>query len=142
MDDQLVADVDDQLTPPRGRRPRGKRHMVLIRVPEASYLQLAEESRRRGLGLSEFVCAELATKHDLEVPGYIQPVLVEVSPNVWPIAPRKNITARVPAEHHARYSGEAQARGVSLAEYVRSVLGIGEATQPRSRLEEDSLLSA
>lgn len=131
--------MDDQLTPRRGRRSRGDRRMVLIPMPETWYLRFAELSRQAGLGISEYVCAELATKHGLEVPSYIQPSLVEGA-NDWPIAPRKNITTRVPAEHHARYAIEAEARGVSMAEYARSVLGITEPTAPREGLA--SLLSA
>ena len=68
--------MDDQLTPRRGgRKSRGDRRMLLIPVPEGVYLRFTDEARQRGLGLSEYVCSELAVKHNLEVPAYIQPSL-------------------------------------------------------------------
>ncbi|MBA3019683.1 hypothetical protein [Propionicimonas sp.] len=97
--------------------------MLFITVPEQTYLDFCERARRRGLGISEYVCAELALKHELEVPTYIQPSL-DVEQPVYPVIPRKNITVRVPADHHAKYAHAAKARGISLAEYSRIALGV------------------
>lgn len=117
--------MDDQLTPRRrgGRKSRGDRKMLLIPVPANTYLDFYRRARDRGLAISEFVCAELAVKHELEVPNYIQPSL-DIEEPLYPVIPRKNITVRVPADHHAVYAHAANARGVSLAEYSRIALGI------------------
>lgn len=116
--------------------------MLLIPVPETVYLRFTDEARRRGLGLSEYVCSELAVKHNLEVPAYIQPSLDVDDQPLYPTRPRKNITARVPADHHALYAREAEARGVSLAEYSRISLGISVPAGDQGEGIEVSLLSA
>lgn len=130
---------------PRGRQPRGHRRMVLIPTTEAFYIRLVEEARTQGIGISEYICAELARHHGLDVPGYIQPSLA-VDVSSMPIIPRKNATVRVPEEHHARYQQEADDRGMSLAEYVRRVtaalLGFEQLPETRVDAKEESLLSA
>ena len=115
--------------------------MLLIPVPEGVYLRFTDEARRRGLGLSEYVCSELAVKHNLEVPAYIQPSL-DIEAPLYPTRPRKNITARVPADHHALYVREAEARGVSLAQYSRISLGISVPPDDQGEGIQVSLLSA
>lgn len=136
--------MDDQLTPRRrgGRKSLGDRRMLLIRVSEQTYLDFCETARSQGLSISEFVCAELALKHNFEVPAYIQPAL-NVEQPAHPVIPRKNITVRVPAAHHAHYVLAAKELGVSLPEYSRIMLGIN--TPAAGHQEEGfevSLLSA
>jgi hypothetical protein len=135
--------MDDQLTPRRGggRKSRGDRRMFRFAVLETTYLQLLDQARQRGLGLSEYVCAELAVRHGLEVPDYIQPALEMELPYYPPLA-RKTITTRVPVDHHATYVRAAGAQGVSLAEYSRITLGISSPASDHQEGFEVSLLSA
>lgn len=130
---------------PGGRRSRGRRRMVLIPTTEAFYVRLVETSRSLNIGISEYVCAELAHHHGLDVPEYIQPSLaMDVAQT--PIAVRKNATVRVPEAHHARYQAEADARGLSLAEYARRVmaarLGLEDLPEDHPQPREEPLLSA
>lgn len=130
---------------PRGRRSRGNRRMVLIPTSDVLYVRLVEESRRQGIGISEYICAELARHHDMGVPEYIQPTLA-VDVGSMPISPRKNATTRVPEEHHGRYQSEADARGMSLGEYARRIMAARLALEPEpaapAESKEEALLSA
>ena len=119
--------------------------MVLISTSETIYVRLVEESRNQGIGISEYICAELARHHGLGVPEYIQPTLA-LDISSMPISPRRNATTRVPEEHHSRYQSEADARSMPLAEYARRVmaahLGLEPAPPAPADTKEDSLLSA
>lgn len=98
--------------------------MVLITTSEAFYVRLVEEARRHGIGLSEFICAELARHHQLDVPDYIQPTqaLDIALPTPLPITPKEKATVRVPEDHHSRYQAEADRRGMPLAVYARQTM--------------------
>ena len=76
----------EQTRRPHGRRSRGDRRMVLIPTSEAFYTRLVEEARGQGIGISEYICAELARHHGLVVPDYIQPAL-DVDIAAMPIVP-------------------------------------------------------
>lgn len=119
--------------------------MVLISTSETLYVRLVDESRSQGIGISEYICAELARHHGLGVPEYIQPTLA-LDISSMPISPRRNATTRVPEEHHSRYQAEADARRMPLAEYARRVMAARLELEPLPALPaesaEEALLSA
>ena len=57
-----------------GTRPKGDRHAITVRVPDAQW-EIFEAAARTGgyRSLSDYVCALLAEHHHLHVPAYAQP---------------------------------------------------------------------
>lgn len=56
-----------------GRKPKGERTPATVRVPERHYnryLKLADEA---GLSLNDYLVRELALRHQLDLPDYLQP---------------------------------------------------------------------
>lgn len=109
----------------------------------------SDEKAKRGLALSDYLCARLAEHHGLTIPDYIQPTV----PDLAVVAPPslvdtttwgKRVCIRVPAEHRAVYDERAKAAESSLSEYVRDALAAAHhlGPVPAHRVEEPDLLSA
>ena len=112
-----------------GRAPRGDRRTIIATLPVDHVAEYLRQAELRKLALSEYLCAELARDHDLEVPDYIRDVLPQVGdmvvqlPDIQPTsAAGKRVTVRVPSDHHAIYVRDASRQGRSLADYIRGRL--------------------
>lgn len=54
-----------------GRKPKGKRSAVTVRVPEDQKPLLEAQARKAGLPLGDYIAKILAEHHEYPVPGYL-----------------------------------------------------------------------
>ncbi|MBB1501557.1 hypothetical protein H5397_08975 [Propioniciclava sp. MC1683] len=112
-----------------GRTPRGDRKTIIAALPVEHLAEYLRQAELRQLALSEYLCAELARDHDLDVPSYIREVLPEITvfdirlPDVQANSRLgKRTTIRVPVEHHTVYVRNAGQLGCTLSDYIRARL--------------------
>lgn len=131
---------------PVGRKPRGDRHTLMPAFPVEHHEWYRRQADARGLLFSEYLCAELARAHGLEVPDYIKDdqLLVQVQ-ELLPLEPPSGLTkrgtVRVPASHFRRYKEMARQQGVSVADYVRRCLAARNGLAPVDLYGGSDLLS-
>lgn len=118
-----------------GRKPRGDRHTLMPSFPSDHYDWYSRQATASGLLFSEYVCAELAREHGLEVPDYIKddPALVpvhELLPLPIPSGKKRRGTVRVPASHFRHYKDLAQRHGLPVADYVLRSLAARNGLDP------------
>lgn len=58
--------------PRPGRKPRGERSAITVRLPVDHRSVYQNEADAQGLGLGDYIMLKLAESHDLEEPAYMQ----------------------------------------------------------------------
>lgn len=54
-----------------GRKPKGDRHPMLVRVPKEHHALYAAAAKQAGMPLGDFLAVVLAERFDLDVPSYV-----------------------------------------------------------------------
>ena len=56
---------------PRGRRPKGTRSQLTVRIPASHRPVYEAEAQRAGLALGDYIAVALAREHNLAEPDYL-----------------------------------------------------------------------